>query len=302
MEYSNPEIPEGINTSKEHPLKEFALLLGGLLGLVVLVVTGLALSAEYLAGKIPFETEQQLAASIPLEAEALPPAAAAAGTRLREYLQGLADALAEAEHLPPGMTVTVHYLPGDTVNAFATLGGNLMFYRGLLEKMPDENTLAMVMAHEIAHIKLRHPVRSLGRGVVVGIALSMVSAAVGDSVIENMLGDSGLLTMLHFSRQQESAADATGTGAGRLFELLEATHGTARPPAFFSTHPVSADRVQALQALAAARGWPAGKTRPLPAGFPEWLAATAAAGSGCSPAGEAGPDLPEPMPKRRCPN
>jgi len=313
MEYRNPEIPEGINTSQEHPLKELALLLGGLLGLVVLIVTGLALSAEYLAGKIPFETEQRLAAGIPLEAEALPPAAAAAGTRLRGYLQELADALAAAEQLPPGMSVTVHYLPGDTVNAFATLGGNLVFYRGLLEKMPDENTLAMVMAHEIAHIKLRHPVRSLGRGVVIGIALSVVSAAVGDRVVETVLGDSGLLTMLHFSRRQEAAADAEALaalagyyghvgGAGRLFELLEATHGTARPPAFFSTHPVSEDRIRALQALAAARGWPSGEPRSLPAGFSEWLAATAAAVAACAPAGEAGPATPEPMPKRRCPN
>jgi predicted Zn-dependent protease len=149
--------------------------------------------------------------------------------------------------------------------------------------------------------------------VVIGLALGMVSAAVGDSVIETMLGDSGLLTMLHFSRRQESAADAEALaalagyyghvgGADRLFELLEATHGAARPPAFFSTHPVSADRIRALQALAAARGWKPGKPRPLPAGFSEWLAATAAVGAACAPTGEAGADLPEPMPTRRCPN
>ena len=64
----------------------------------------------------------------------------------------------------------MHYDASDTVNAFATLGGHVVIYRGLLEKLPNENVVAMVVAHEIAHIKHRDPVAALGRGVAITLA------------------------------------------------------------------------------------------------------------------------------------
>ena len=54
MEYSNPEIPENINTTKEHPLKEFFILSGGIIGCIVVAVLVLSLLAETLAARIPF--------------------------------------------------------------------------------------------------------------------------------------------------------------------------------------------------------------------------------------------------------
>ena len=60
MDYSNPEIPEGINTSKDNPLKEFFVLTIGVFGAIVLVVTILSLLAEKLAIYVPFSLEQQL--------------------------------------------------------------------------------------------------------------------------------------------------------------------------------------------------------------------------------------------------
>ncbi len=65
------------------------------------------------------------------------------------------------------MAVTAHYVTDDTINAFATLGGHLMVYQGLMRRMPGENALANVIGHEIGHVKLRHPVSSMGRGLVI---------------------------------------------------------------------------------------------------------------------------------------
>ena len=58
----------------------------------------------------------------------------------------------------------MHYDPGGTFNAYATAGGQLVFYRGLLEAMPHENALATVVAHEIAHVAHRDPRRLARRG------------------------------------------------------------------------------------------------------------------------------------------
>ena len=76
----------------------------------------------------------------------------------------------------------MHYSPDKVTNAFATLGANVVFYRGLLEKFDNEDAVAMVMAHEIAHAKLRHPAASLGRGIAVGLTLSLISVGLGEGV------------------------------------------------------------------------------------------------------------------------
>lgn len=89
MMYENPEIPEGINVSRQHPLSELAWLLAGTLGLIVLAVVVLGASASWLAGRLPFAYEQQLAANISVPGFDAP--AGSAGTVAR--LQTLADQL-----------------------------------------------------------------------------------------------------------------------------------------------------------------------------------------------------------------
>ena len=92
MQYTNPEIPEGINTSDEHPLKEFSILLGGLLLVIVVVVAALSLSATYLARYIPFETERSLANVYSEQMEH--------HSVQETYLQDLADRLGAVMNLP----------------------------------------------------------------------------------------------------------------------------------------------------------------------------------------------------------
>ncbi len=200
------------------------------------------------------------------------------------YLQSLADRLAEAQQLPEEMTITVHYIADDTVNAFATLGGHVFFFRGLLESVPNENALAMVMAHEIAHIKHRHPIKSLGRAVVVGTATAVVSSAVGGNIASQVLGNTGLLTALKFNREQEEESDETALaavarlyghvgGSDTLFEVLKKAHEhEAQPPEFFSSHPLTNNRMDNIAVLAQEQGWPlTGALTPLPADFKHWL-------------------------------
>lgn len=271
MQYDNPKIPEGINVSSEHPLKEFAQLLIGAVVLVAILVAGLALLAEQLVRYVPFEMEKEIAANYPGK---LPPR-----TAVTDYLQTLADQLAKAQDLPADMRITVHYVDDNTVNALATLGGNVVFFRGLVEKLPDENALAMVMAHEIAHIKHRHPIIALGRGVVVGLALAALTNFSGNGLAGNVLSDAGLLTVLSFNRDQEAEADRSAlaalarhyghvSGADTFFvrmQELPAHKSRENFPTFMSTHPATQDRIETLRALAQQNGWAMDRpTVPLP--------------------------------------
>lgn len=283
LEYKQFQSPEGINTSKEHPLKEFSLLLAGILLFIVVTIVSLSFAAHMLAPFIPFSAEQKMANmfSSQMQDEQVAPEDAA----VSRYLQALADRLAEAQKLPEEMTITAHYIDDDTVNAFATLGGHVFFFRGLLENIPNENALAMVMAHEIAHVKYRHPIKSLGRAVITGTAIAIVSTAAGGNIIGDVLGETGLLTALKFSREQEQQSDETALqslanvyghvkGANSLFNVLEeAQKDTLQPPEFFSSHPHTDNRIDNIAAMANNNKWSTvGDITPLPQQFSAWLA------------------------------
>jgi predicted Zn-dependent protease len=270
VEYHNPQLPEGINVSRTHPLLDLLRLLGGSLVIAAIVFAALALLADKLAKYIPFETELEISSRFAADFPESGPMSA--------YLQELADRVAAAQELPAGMRIRMHYMDRSTVNAFATLGGNVVFFRGLVGKMPSENALAMVISHEIAHVKLRHPISTFGRGLAIGIVVAMVSAGSGSDIVGRTLGNAGLLTALTFSRSQERAADAEAlrtlsrmyghvAGAAEVFKLLqhESARGSGNMPAILRTHPLDQDRIDAIGRNAAANGWPMqGATQPLP--------------------------------------
>lgn len=265
LRYSNPRIPEGINTTATHPLKELAVLLGGSLALLAVLVLGLGLAADALSVRIPFAYEASIADSVAPDTEPSPQQAAIAT---------LAARLSAVMTLPEGMTVSVHYVDDDVVNAGATLGGNVLVYRGLVERMPSENALAMVLAHEIAHIKHRHPIRSLGRGLVVMLAMAAVLGVEGDGAA-TLLQGTGTLALLGFSRAQESDADADAIaavqalyghvgGALDAYRALLEAHGESEPPAVLATHPHMDERIAELEEITARAGLAAGTPRALP--------------------------------------
>ena len=270
--WENPRIPEGINVTREHPLKELFLLGGALLAIGLAALLILNMTAGWIAHAIPFSFEQEMAAGI---TERFPPG----DPTMEPYLQELAERLAETMALPEEMTITVHLLEGETINAFATLGGHIFVHEGLVRLLPDENSLAMVLAHEVAHVKARDPMVALGRGLLVGAALAVVTGTSGNDAADWLLGNASLITTLAYNRAQEEAADRQALttlalhyghvgGATELFLLLgeDGTDGLATgTPELFSTHPAPDDRIERIRRIAREAGWPLeGPRRPLP--------------------------------------
>ena len=270
MQYENPKIPEGINVTKVHPLKTFAVLVSGLLVMLLLGAWLLGFGGGYLASKIPYSQEQRISQSyegdIGLEK-----------TELLRYLQALADKLSQQMNLEDGMDITIHYVDENVDNAFATIGGHIFLYRGLLEKLPHENALAMLIAHEIAHVKHRDPIVSVGRGAAISVGMMLL---LGDSS-PSLLGNAGLLTQMRFGRGMEANADQAGLiavnsiydGVGSalvLYEILDGIedNGLVKSPEFLSTHPASENRLEELRAIANRNGWSMGN---FPVPFPAFF-------------------------------
>ncbi len=273
MKYSNQQLPEGINTSKGHPLRIFLKLFLAVAIILFVLAWILGRSGAWLAMLIPFEKEYSLFHE--LETVEIRQSA------MQDYLQGLANQLVQDMEMPEYFKIQVHYDSDTTINAFATLGGHVFFYRGLLEKLPNENALAMLIAHEMAHVKHRDPIASIGQGLAIQTGIGLILGQVST----NALGTAGVVTQLKFSRDMESAADTqaleavyqrygTLAGALDLYEVFLQESGSNRAygQKFFNTHPLTRDRISRLQSMADERGWSReGEPTSLPEQLRSWL-------------------------------
>lgn len=146
----------------------------------------------------------------------------------------------------------------DVLNAFATPGGYIYVYTGLIKYLDKADDLAGVMGHEIAHADRRHSVNQMIKNVGVQTLISIVAGESSASTIASVV--SGILG-LKFSRTDESEADEYSViylsdteyacnGAATFFEKIEAEGGIGVPE-FLSTHPNPSNRVEDINAKAA---------------------------------------------------
>ncbi len=151
-------------------------------------------------------------------------------------------------------------------NAWAMPGGKTAVYTGILPITQDENGLAVVMAHEIAHAVAKHGSERMSQGLVqqlggqaLGTALSN-NSAVTQQVALQAFGVGSQLGLLRYGRNQESEADRLGLifmamagynpdGAVGFWQRMAARDTGASPPEFLSTHPSNETRISDIQSL-----------------------------------------------------
>jgi len=152
----------------------------------------------------------------------------------------------------------------DAVNAFALPGGHIGVYTGLLKAAKNQDQLATVLGHEVAHVVARHGNERLTtqlatEGVVLaaGVALAGQNESKRTQTLALLGLGAQVGVLLPFSRVQESEADRIGltmmARAGfdpresiKLWENMSQIGG-AGPPQFLSTHPANATRIKDLQ-------------------------------------------------------
>ncbi|PYR26592.1 MAG: hypothetical protein DMF98_08480 [Acidobacteria bacterium] len=149
------------------------------------------------------------------------------------------------------------------INAFALPGGPVWVNRGALASARNESQFAAVLAHEIAHVALRHSARQLSNMMIANLGLNFLGALLGNSGGANAAGVAARFVasgaFLQFSRDDEREADRVG--AGILGRAGWDPHGTIevmqiireqerRDPTsvdvFFSNHPAPQERIARL--------------------------------------------------------
>src|SRR5688572_12163878 len=162
------------------------------------------------------------------------------------------------------------------INAFALPGGYLYLNRGLVQSARSEGELAGVVAHEIAHIALRHGTHNASRAYAAQAGLGVLGGILGrgqgrsTAQIINVIGGLGLnAVFLKYSRDAETQADIVGTqilsragydpmDMANFFEVLRQQHGKdpGRLAEFISSHPTPANRSARVQQEARLLGSP----------------------------------------------
>jgi predicted Zn-dependent protease len=140
----------------------------------------------------------------------------------------------------------------DVLNAFATPGGYIFVYTGLIKFLDSEDQLAGVLGHEIAHSALRHSTQQMTKVYGISALVSIVTGSAEPGLLEQIALS---LLSLKFSRGAETEADMhsveylcpTEYRADGAAGFFIKTQDQPAPPEFLSTHPNPANRVGNIQ-------------------------------------------------------
>lgn len=186
------------------------------------------------------------------------------GQRIQRAVEGYFAEKGQSKYLA-GYNWEFNLVEDPLVNAWCMPGGKVVVYTGLLPVAKDEDGLAVVMGHEIAHAIANHGNERMSQGLVAqtgGMALQVALSQKPQqtqSIFMQAYGVGAQVgALLPFSRLHESEADELGLifmamagynpeAAVPFWERMGKASGGGAPPEFLSTHPSHSTRIRKLQ-------------------------------------------------------
>ncbi|MGE5359308.1 MAG: M48 family metalloprotease [Bacteroidales bacterium] len=190
--------------------------------------------------------------------------------RISRYLTTIGNRLVAAG--PPDLNLSVYeysFTPVNLkeINAFALPGGPMFVQRGMFDAATSEAEVAGVMAHELAHVLLRHGTANATKAQNPWLQIGQIAGAVGGAVVGGAAGSAiaqgsqfGLGTfLLKYSREYEKQADLLGVqimaragydprALAHMFETIQRTSATSGGggglPQWLNSHPDPGNRTQ----------------------------------------------------------
>jgi Zn-dependent protease with chaperone function len=267
MEY-RPSLPEhNDNVSHNHPVREFAWLLSGL----VLLFMGLFFVLGWLVDTAVEHISPAMEAAIFSSFDVSAAESQAGGNPATRQLQKLVDDLRGCAGID--YPLKVYLVDTEAANAMAFPGGRIAVFRGLLEKVRTENGLAFVLAHELAHYKNRDHLRGLGRGIVLTAMMAMLTGP--DSGLTRLVAPAVSFGQARYSQGREIQADTLALevlacryghagGATEFFEAMTPEENGNKIGLYFASHPEAVARIENLHDLATELNLSSDECLPLP--------------------------------------
>ena len=147
-------------------------------------------------------------------------------------------------------------------NAFCMPGGKIAVFTGILDVTKNENGLAAIMGHEIAHAVAKHSLERQSRALLLQGTTTIIDIFSGGKISQinrtTRMDTVGLIQQLGimnpFNRKQESEADYLGLifsslagydirEAPKIWQRMQTYNKGKEQPEFLSTHPSSQNRI-----------------------------------------------------------
>lgn len=186
---------------------------------------------------------------------------------LVDYVREIGERLIRQDNRYP-LDFTFSVIGSSGINAFATPGGYIYVFTGLVKLAENESQLAGVLAHEIAHVKARHIAQMIAKSKrlnVATLAAVIAGALVGGgdaaAALAGLTSAASVTMSLKYSREHEEEADRLGmaylVGSGysgqAMLDFLKIMQFnqfySSAVPSYFLTHPQTSDRIRYLTLL-----------------------------------------------------
>ena len=184
------------------------------------------------------------------------------GTRLSSAVQTYLAQKGQSS-LISGYQWQFNLVNNNQANAWCMPGGKVVVYSGIMPLAQNENGLAAILGHEIAHAISRHGNERMSQQLIVLAGGEALSAALANkptqtkNIFNTVYGVGGTLGTLAYSRTHESEADHMGLIFMALagynpnealnFWMRMSAQGGPKPPEILSTHPADATRIKQIK-------------------------------------------------------
>jgi predicted Zn-dependent protease len=254
LEIADPEFGDVLG--KRLPKKSLFLSVGFAMLAVLLVPAiiywGIPLASGWFAYFIPVSIEKQVGQYV---IDEVFPSRIVCKTDAGE--QALEKLVSRLVPLDSEYVFQVEVVDSGLVNAIAFPGGNILLFRGLLEKSPSSDAVAGVLAHEMQHVFQRHGTENLLNQVALSGLFKLLTVE-ANAIVETLFAGVQTLSLLKYTRELETEADALALQllyqAGvdpvvmlEMFQVLK-NHSSSVPESI-STHPNMSSRMEKLKII-----------------------------------------------------
>lgn len=201
--------------------------------------------------------------------------------KVNAYLNQLGGYLAQFSKRPETFS-GYHFqlVDSNEINAFAAPSGFIVITTGLYKSLSNEEQLAAVLAHEIAHVTLRHGLAAIKTAnlteafTLIGQTYLEQKSASANAAIQQLAGVFGKsiddiinkMVVSGYSQGQELDADGEALailyqagynpqGLAQFLETLSNRGSASTGAGFYATHPPAANRLSAARSLVSKNGW-----------------------------------------------
>lgn len=254
-------IENNVNVSKTSDLKEFFILVAGIVGLCIFVFIFADFIADIWIDNIADKTQVKIENVMSYSSDYIN---SSSKSYERQYASELAflnstkyKIMKMDKRLRGKSKFNIYVYPSQDLNAFVVPNGTIYFTQGLFKEVKDEQMLTFILAHEMAHYAHRDHLKASSRNIIAGMILSVLTSGQNQS-LSTFVSNISVFNDLTYSKRQERDADlfaneviirmyGNNDAAIKFMKMIDEKQKLPQFMHYFSTHPAPSDRIYMLE-------------------------------------------------------